>query len=74
MGRSKIDHAEPTFDGADGLTDIRLSVELWGKTSVCRELAAMPENEETEDLGMTELVLTQDLPARLAEERIKHLA
>jgi hypothetical protein len=47
---------------------------LWGTTSVCRELAAMPENEETEDLGMTELVLTQDLPARLAEERIKHLA
>ena len=58
---------------ADGLIDIRLSVELWGKTSVCRELAAMPENEETEDLGMTELVLTQDLPARLAEERIKRL-
>ena len=34
----------------------------------------MPENEETEDLAMTELVLTQDLPARLAEERIKRLA
>eukprot|EP00985_Skeletonema_marinoi_P017566 scaffold9675_cov143-Skeletonema_marinoi.AAC.8 len=26
MGRSKIDHAEPAFDGADGLIDIRLSV------------------------------------------------